>query len=58
MSHSVNMAVKELIETGLIFSASVMFPCAWYQEAVDILKANPQITVGIHLNVKFRMEKL
>ncbi len=51
MSHSVNMAFKELMETGLKFSASVMFPCAWYQEAVDILKVNPQITVGIHLTL-------
>lgn len=51
MSHSVNMAFKELIESGLNFSTSVMFPCAWYQEAVDILKANPQITVGIHLTL-------
>ncbi len=51
MSHSVNSAFKELMETGLKFSASVMFPCAWYQEAVDILKANPQITVGIHLTL-------
>lgn len=51
MSHSVNLAAKELIETGLIFSASIMFPCAWYQEAVDILKANPQIAVGIHLTL-------
>ena len=51
MSHSVNMAFKELLENGLKFSASVMFPCAWYQEALDILKANPQITVGIHLTL-------
>lgn len=51
MSHSVNMAAKELIESGLVFSASVMFPCSWYQEGVDILKANPQITVGIHLTL-------
>ncbi len=51
MSHSVNMAFKELIESGLNFSTSVMFPCAWYQEAVDILKANPQIIVGIHLTL-------
>jgi hypothetical protein len=51
MSHSVNIAAKELIESGLVFSASVMFPCAWYQEAVDILKANPQISVGIHLTL-------
>jgi chitin disaccharide deacetylase len=51
MSHSVNMAAKELIETGLVFSASVMFPCAWYQEGVDILKDHPEITVGIHLTL-------
>jgi len=51
MSHAVNMAFKELIESGLKFSTSVMFPCAWYEEAVDILKANPQITVGIHLTL-------
>ncbi len=51
MSHSVNMAFKELMETGLKFSASVMFPCAWYQEAVDILKKHPEITVGVHLTL-------
>lgn len=51
MSHSVNMAFKELMESGLKFSASVMFPCAWYQQAVDILKQHPQITVGIHLTL-------
>ena len=51
MSHSVNLAAKELIETGLVFSASVMFPCAWYQEGVDILKDHPGITVGIHLTL-------
>lgn len=51
MSHSVNIAFKELIESGLKFSASVMFPCAWYQEAVNILKEHPEITVGIHLTL-------
>jgi hypothetical protein len=51
MSHAVNIAFKELMETGLKFSASVMFPCAWYQEAVDILKEHPEITVGIHLTL-------
>ena len=51
MSHAVNMAFKELKESGLKFSASVMFPCAWYQEAVDILKQHPEISVGIHLTL-------
>ncbi len=51
MSHGVNLAAKELIESGLIFSASVMVPCAWFDEAVDILKDNPQISVGVHLTL-------
>lgn len=51
MSHSVNMAVKEVIKTGIPFSASVMFPCPWYQEAVDILKEAKHVTVGIHLTL-------
>lgn len=51
MSHSVNMAAKELIESGIPFSASVMFTCPWYQEAVDILKKHPEISVGVHLTL-------
>ncbi len=51
MSHSVNLAVEKVIKTGIPFSASVMFVCPWYQEAVDILKDHPQVTVGIHLTL-------
>ena len=51
MSHTVNAAVRELIETGVPFSTSVMIACPWYLEAVEILKANPQIGVGIHLTL-------
>lgn len=51
MNHSVNIAVKELAETGIPFSASIMFACPWYQEAVDILKKHPQVAVGIHLTL-------
>ena len=48
MCHSVNMAIKRLIELDIPFSVSVMFVCPWYQEAVDLLKDNPQISVGVH----------
>lgn len=51
MCHTVNMAADKLIATGLPFSASVMFVCPWYQEAVDLLKAHPQIAVGVHLTL-------
>lgn len=49
MSHSVNLALRQLAETRIPLSASVMFACPWYQEAVDILRRNPQISVGVHL---------
>ena len=49
MNHSVNMALQQLADTKMPLSASVLFACPWYQEAVDILRANPQITVGVHL---------
>lgn len=51
MSNSVNMAFKELLKTGYPLSVSVMFNCPWYKEAVDILKANPDVSVGVHLTL-------
>lgn len=51
MNHSVNMAIKQVIDSGIPFSTSVMFACPWYQEAIAILKENPQVGVGIHLTL-------
>jgi predicted glycoside hydrolase/deacetylase ChbG (UPF0249 family) len=51
MSHSVNMGLEKLIETGLPVSVSVMFPTPWYQETVEILKRHPTVAVGIHLTL-------
>lgn len=51
MNHSTNQAFQKLAETGIKFSASVMAACPWFQEAVEIYKANPQIAVGVHLTL-------
>lgn len=51
MSHSVNLAAKELIDAGLKFSASVMVPCGWFDEAVSILKDADNVSIGIHLTL-------
>ncbi len=51
MCHAVNMAIKEVLDTGLPISTSVMFACPWYQEAVEILKAYKNVSVGIHLTL-------
>lgn len=49
MNHSVNLAIEQVAKTGMPISVSVMFACPWYQEAVDILKKYPNVTVGVHL---------
>jgi predicted glycoside hydrolase/deacetylase ChbG (UPF0249 family) len=49
MNHSVNLAIEKVAATGMPFSVSVLFACPWYQEAVEILKKNPQVAVGVHL---------
>ncbi len=51
MCHAVNMAAVKLFETGLPVSVSVMFACPWHQEAVDILRQYPQVSVGVHLTL-------
>ncbi|MEA2077856.1 MAG: ChbG/HpnK family deacetylase [Candidatus Marinimicrobia bacterium] len=51
MCHAVNVAAKELAETGLPLNYSIMFVCPWYQEAVDILKEYDNVCFGIHLTL-------
>jgi predicted glycoside hydrolase/deacetylase ChbG (UPF0249 family) len=49
MNHSVTKAIEQVAAAGISFSTSVMFACPWYQEAVDVLKKYPQVSVGVHL---------
>ena len=51
MSHSVNMALERLIDTGQPVSVSVMFACPWYQETVEMLKRHPAVSVGVQLGI-------
>jgi len=49
--HGVNMAFKRAAEKGMVTSASVIVNTPWLDEAVEILKQHPEISVGIHLNL-------
>jgi chitin disaccharide deacetylase len=49
VTHAVNQAVEKVAATGMPISVSVLFACPWYQEAVEILKKYPNVTVGVHL---------
>jgi chitin disaccharide deacetylase len=51
MCHSVNLAAAKVLDSGLPISASVMFACPWYQEAVEILKQHTNVAVGVHLTL-------
>jgi predicted glycoside hydrolase/deacetylase ChbG (UPF0249 family) len=56
MNHSVNQAALQLFKSGIPVSVSVMFTCPWYQEAVEILKQYPEVSVGVHttLNAEWK----
>lgn len=51
MCHSVNMAAKKVLETGIPVSMSVMVPCPWFSEAAEMLKQYKNVSVGIHLTL-------
>lgn len=51
MCHSVNVAAERVLQTGMTVSMSVMVPCPWFTEAVDMLKKYPNVSVGIHLTL-------
>ncbi|TNE74540.1 ChbG/HpnK family deacetylase [bacterium] len=56
MNHATNTALKELCDSGIPFSTSIMFACPWYQESVALLKNYPHVTVGIHLTLNAEWE--
>ncbi len=53
MSHGQNEAFRQLIDSGLPVSVSVMWACPWWKHAVEILRAhdNPNVSVGVHLTL-------
>ncbi len=59
--HAINEACLEVCNNGICTTVEVMPVCAWFPEAVKMLRENPKIEVGIHLvltseweNVKWR----
>jgi predicted glycoside hydrolase/deacetylase ChbG (UPF0249 family) len=51
MTHATNQGLQDIADLKIPFAASVMFNTPWHQEAVEILRANPQISVGVHLTL-------
>jgi chitin disaccharide deacetylase len=50
-SQAANEAIILTCTQGIATSAEVMVPCAWFPEAVKLLKQHPAIDVGVHLTI-------
>lgn len=50
-SHAANVSCIDVVKNGISRSVEIMVPCAWFFEAVQMLKQNPGIDIGVHLTV-------
>ena len=51
MSHGANTAFAELSAMGACSAGSVMAPCPWFPEAIEMARANPALDLGVHLTL-------
>jgi chitin disaccharide deacetylase len=51
MTHSVNAASIQALESGAINSASLMVPCPWFPEIADYARNHPDADFGLHLTL-------
>ena len=58
MTHGSNVAFRELSERGVISSGSVMAPCPWFPETLEIAARNPRFDLGVHLTLNSEMRPM
>ena len=57
-SHSANVASIDTYRNGIAGSVEVMPVCAWFPEAVKMLRENPGLDVGVHLTLTSEWENV
>jgi predicted glycoside hydrolase/deacetylase ChbG (UPF0249 family) len=50
-SHAANVSCIDVATKGISRSVEIMVPCAWFFEAAQMLRQNPDIDVGVHLTL-------
>lgn len=50
-SHAANLACIQSYRDGIARSVEVMVPAPWFNEAVEMLRQNPGLDVGVHLTL-------
>ena len=49
--HGANRAFMELAEQGFVTTGSVMVPCPWFPEIVELAREQPELDLGVHLTL-------
>ncbi len=57
-THSGNLALIKCYKYGIETSIEVLVPSPWFPEAVKLLKQNPGVDVGIHLDLTSEWENI
>jgi len=51
MCHAANLGAFQVLREGPATCGSIMVPCPWFQEAVELAKASPGLDLGVHLTL-------
>jgi predicted glycoside hydrolase/deacetylase ChbG (UPF0249 family) len=57
-SHAANIGCIKAYQQGILTAVEVMVPCDSFLEAVEMLKENPGLDVGIHLTLNSEWENI
>jgi chitin disaccharide deacetylase len=49
--HGANRAFAELAGQGFVTTGSVMVPCPWFPEIVELAREQPELDLGVHLTL-------
>jgi len=57
-THAANLGCIQSYQEGIMRSVEIMVPCPWFPEAVELLKANPGLDVGVHVTLTSEWENM